>query len=285
MAYKFKYVLKKEEAFSTIEQHLGKCIHKTLEYAYNEINDRGIPSKNSILENYNKAWSAPNLKTIKVVKSNLSANYYKSEGADMLNSFLDHILSNDKSETVELEKYFEIELDSSIGFRGIIDRISKSSNKVLRITDFKTGKRVGNPATEKQLQFYSLWVFETFKENKIEVCFEDLRNIETKIAEISRDQIPQIKKNLYKDINRVNAEQDFEPNPSILCGWCGYNLICDDALSFRAYPGKATWNNGEDDTGDECPRCGAELEERHGRYGTFIGCAEYPDCRYTRDEW
>jgi len=232
-AYEFKYVLKKEEAFSTIEQHLGKCIHKTLEYAYNEINDRGTPSKKSIMKKYNLAWNASNLKAIKIVKSNLSANNYKSEGVSMLNLFYDHILSNDKSETVELEKYFEIELDSSIGFRGIIDRISWSSNKVLRITDFKTGKRVGNPATDKQLQFYSLWVFDTFKENKIEVCFEDLRNVKTKTAKISRAQILQIEKNLIKDIKRVGAERNFKPKPSILCNWCGYNQICNDVLSFR----------------------------------------------------
>ena len=41
----------------------------------------------------------------------------------------------------------------------------------------------------------------------------------------------------------------------------------------------------EDDRRDECPLCGAELEQRYGRYGSFIGCTEYPDCNYTRDEW
>lgn len=30
-----------------------------------------------------------------------------------------------------------------------------------------------------------------------------------------------------------------------------------------------------------CPKCGAALVERHGRYGTFLGCSNYPKCKFT----
>ncbi|HSM57996.1 MAG TPA: type I DNA topoisomerase [Candidatus Sulfomarinibacteraceae bacterium] len=33
--------------------------------------------------------------------------------------------------------------------------------------------------------------------------------------------------------------------------------------------------------GRECPECGNELVYRHGRYGKFIGCSNFPKCRYT----
>ncbi len=33
----------------------------------------------------------------------------------------------------------------------------------------------------------------------------------------------------------------------------------------------------------ECPECGSSLVMRFGRYGGFIGCSTYPDCKYTRD--
>lgn len=37
-------------------------------------------------------------------------------------------------------------------------------------------------------------------------------------------------------------------------------------------------------TGETCPECGSgELVMRFGRYGTFLGCNNYPDCTYTRD--
>jgi DNA topoisomerase-1 len=33
-----------------------------------------------------------------------------------------------------------------------------------------------------------------------------------------------------------------------------------------------------------CPECGNQLVVRHGRYGKFIGCSDFPTCRYT-EQW
>lgn len=33
--------------------------------------------------------------------------------------------------------------------------------------------------------------------------------------------------------------------------------------------------------GRDCPKCGNPLLYRHGRYGKFIGCSNFPSCRYT----
>ena len=30
-----------------------------------------------------------------------------------------------------------------------------------------------------------------------------------------------------------------------------------------------------------CPRCGGSLVERQGKYGTFLGCSNYPSCKFT----
>ena len=32
-----------------------------------------------------------------------------------------------------------------------------------------------------------------------------------------------------------------------------------------------------------CPKCGKELVLRNGKYGTFVGCSGYPNCRYTKN--
>lgn len=31
-----------------------------------------------------------------------------------------------------------------------------------------------------------------------------------------------------------------------------------------------------------CPECGGKLREKSGQYGSFMGCSNYPKCRYTR---
>ena len=35
-------------------------------------------------------------------------------------------------------------------------------------------------------------------------------------------------------------------------------------------------------TGEKCPECGKDLAIKHSRFGTFIGCTGYPNCRYTK---
>ena len=31
-----------------------------------------------------------------------------------------------------------------------------------------------------------------------------------------------------------------------------------------------------------CPKCRNKLIERNGKYGNFLGCSNYPKCKYTR---
>ena len=33
---------------------------------------------------------------------------------------------------------------------------------------------------------------------------------------------------------------------------------------------------------NKCPKCGGQLVEREGKYGKFLGCSNYPKCKYTR---
>jgi DNA topoisomerase-1 len=35
-------------------------------------------------------------------------------------------------------------------------------------------------------------------------------------------------------------------------------------------------------TGQKCPECGGDLVERQGRRGKFVGCANYPTCKYVQ---
>ncbi|HET7481320.1 MAG TPA: type I DNA topoisomerase [Actinomycetota bacterium] len=37
-------------------------------------------------------------------------------------------------------------------------------------------------------------------------------------------------------------------------------------------------------TGEPCPECGNELVAKSGRFGPFVGCSNYPKCRYIKKE-
>jgi len=59
--------------------------------------------------------------------------------------------------------------------------------------------------------------------------------------------------------------------------WDGFKPVLDDvsahAENMRPAP---------EFIGEKCPECGKELILKNGRFGEFIACSGYPECRYTR---
>ncbi|MDC3413123.1 NERD domain-containing protein [Aquibacillus sp. 3ASR75-11] len=39
--------------------------------------------------------------------------------------------------------------------------------------------------------------------------------------------------------------------------------------------------NGSDSISKTCPKCGEDMVEKRGKYGRFLGCKNYPSCKYT----
>lgn len=40
--------------------------------------------------------------------------------------------------------------------------------------------------------------------------------------------------------------------------------------------------NVEEEVKENCPQCGASLTARYSRFGKFLACSRYPDCKYTK---
>ena len=51
---------------------------------------------------------------------------------------------------------------------------------------------------------------------------------------------------------------------------------------FQAQERMPTVEMGNEPTGELCPECGHPLLYKYGRYGKFIGCSNFPDCRYSQ---
>ncbi len=54
---------------------------------------------------------------------------------------------------------------------------------------------------------------------------------------------------------------------------------CRNVVNVAVAGGKAEARPDEP-TGQMCPRCGHELVRRHGRYGAYVSCSNYPACKY-----
>lgn len=50
-----------------------------------------------------------------------------------------------------------------------------------------------------------------------------------------------------------------------------------DQIHNNVYQRRSSLRNGI------CPRCGHPLVLRHGKYGEFYGCSNYPKCRFTEN--
>jgi DNA topoisomerase-1 len=54
---------------------------------------------------------------------------------------------------------------------------------------------------------------------------------------------------------------------------------CRNVVNVAIAGGKAEARPDEP-TGEACPECGSPLVRRHGRYGAYVSCSNYPACRY-----
>ncbi len=77
----------------------------------------------------------------------------------------------------------------------------------------------------------------------------------------------------------------------LTCAKCGKNFSIPEDAKFYFEKNKVifkdtksileqTADNGRE-IGRECPKCGADLVEKNGRFGKFIACSNYPECKYT----
>jgi RecB family exonuclease len=277
------------EAFQTIERHMGSCVHETLRWLYERRSDNLELSLGQMIERFDKAWSTEELKQARIVKLNTSVNDYYNNAIKQVSYFYSTVFQNDESETQYLEQKFQIVLENQIQYVGIIDRVAKQPDGMIRIVDFKTGK-VDHPLNDLQLPSYALYIFSEIIDEKVELCFEDLRSQRTVIAEILRSDLKRIKSELLQEISILQKTDFFKTRPSVLCQWCGYNQICENPhesvnKSFSDKELKLRGNQNDNSEKDQkfCPECGSQLSKRKGKFGPFWGCINYPDCRYTLD--
>ncbi len=280
-SFEFKYLKRVKEAFVSIERHMGTCVHEILNWAYAERLKQGEPDLTGMRAVYEKSWNIPELHQVKIIRVEKSLEDYFLKGLDFLNSFFQRVFPTDSSTTLMLEHRFEIPLKADIAYRGIIDRVARQPDGGIRITDFKTGK-VSNPLDDLQLPSYALYIFGQHPDENIELCYEDLQSRKTIVTPYNRNLMAEVSGQLESEIESIRQTEHFPANPSRLCQWCGYHGICEFAhesikeLGFQDTP-------EQQEPEQFCPECGSVLRKRKGKFGSFLGCSNYPECRYTLD--
>lgn len=132
---------------------------------------------------------------------------------------------------IGIELKLEVEL-GGVRLRGIIDRLELDGDGELVVTDYKTGRAPGERQEQQRLAgvaFYSLLCERLFghRPARVQLLYladplaivsvptdRSTRGVERKLAAV------------WAAVERACDREDFRPNPSRLCDWCGFKAYC-----------------------------------------------------------
>ena len=125
-------------------------------------------------------------------------------------------------------------------------------------------------------------IIETIKDRGY-VEVEDKKFKPTEIGILTTDKLQEFFSDIINVKYTANMEKDLdliaddkENNIEVLTGF--YNKF--EPLVTEAY--KNMEKKEPEKTGELCPLCNAPLVIRNGRYGEFIACSNYPNCKYVK---
>lgn len=84
-------------------------------------------------------------------------------------------------------------------------------------------------------------------------------------------------------IHAYNEEVISEDDTHLICSKIEQYRILDKSSKkiHIQYVKQQSYNNNHLLRNDKCPICGAPIIKRNGKYGSFYGCTNYPQCKFT----
>jgi DNA topoisomerase I len=163
-----------------------------------------------------------------------------------------------------------------------IDPVQHFTQPPARYTESKLIKEmeelgIGRPSTYSQ-------TMETLKQRAY-VKLEDKKFSPTEQGVITSDKLEEF----FKDIINVSYTAELEENLDAIAS--GDKVWHEELGQFyhKFIPLLDHANENMEKIepkllDEECPNCGRQLIVRIGRYGEFVGCSGYPECRYIKKE-
>ena len=136
---------------------------------------------------------------------------------------------------------------------------------------------IGRPSTYVK-------IIDTIKERDyIEV--EDKKFYPTEIGILTTDKLQEFFSNIINVEYTRDMEEDLD---KIADGEKVWNKVLENFYGDFEELVKIAFKDMEkeapEETGEICPECGQPLVIRKGRYGEFIACSNYPECKYVKKE-
>ena len=234
--FKFRYIDSIEPDFEeTIEGFLGKKVHETLEWIYQ--NQGKHFELDEIVKYFIESWNKDYNQNIKIVKEDLTVEDYFNKGIRFLiNYFLKNSPFIDNTIATEKKVFIKLDKEGKYNLIGFIDRLvhNKDTN-IYEIHDYKTGaiKSQEELNTDRQLALYSIAIREYFDNVKdVHLVWHFLDHNEVMRSRRTLEQLENLKKEILDIIKRIESTEDFYPKTGALCHWCEYKSKCPAFKEF-----------------------------------------------------
>jgi len=233
LKFKYRYILKIKTDVEGIEGFMGKRAHEVLERLYLAVGRGNVPRHEQVLHRYRQLWDDHfDESRIRIVRSENPPLFYKQLGERCLSDFYRRNYPFDADQTLGIEKRVTFSLDDDGAYRmqGIIDRIARASDGAIEIQDYKTGARVPSQTElerDRQLALYQLGVGDTYGEDRpVRLVWHYLQRNQTRTSTRTPEQLEELRHSTIGLIDRIRAEDAWEPKTGPLCRWCEYSDRC-----------------------------------------------------------
>jgi putative RecB family exonuclease len=235
LKYKYRYIDKIiPEVEKTIESLLGSIVHETLEWFYNQVKNKKVPTIDETLIYYSVKWEENYIpEIINVSKEKTTTDFFNKGVQFIVNYYMKHQPFNEN--ILELEKEISVNLDKEGEYkiRGFIDKLNyNQETQEYEVHDYKTSNSL--PSREKiendrQLALYSIAIKNEFGTDK-NVCLiwhYLAHNMKVCIRK-TEEQLEQLKKEILDLIKEIENTKEFPGDKSPLCNWCEYKSTCEE---------------------------------------------------------
>jgi CRISPR/Cas system-associated exonuclease Cas4 (RecB family) len=251
-------------------------VHDVLKWLYDSHMLGRSTSPVVLQDAFDNRWAQGLNPSIRVIKRNESVEVYRESGAAMLATHYRDVFLPDRRKTLGLEEEFGLRLGGRHEYVGVIDRIARDPDGVIHIIDFKTTirppARLGKE-NALQIRSYGVAAIASHRVDRVRLEYQYLSNSRQLSEDFDRQDAHRVTTTLVRRIDQLHQASEFPKKTSAFCAGCGYQSLCERESVGGPRDGYS---------GLQCPECGGLLERRRGGHGHFMGCVNFPRCRYTR---
>ena len=231
--YKLKYLDRVEsEVEESIEAYLGSRVHETLEKLYRDLGYQKVNTLDELLVFFRKKWMENWDDSIIIVKEEYGPENYLKMGEKFISDYYHKYNPFDQGRTIALEDRVLISLDEAGEYKlqGFIDRVMETEEGYYEVHDYKTNSRLPLPQyldSDRQLALYAIGIKERYPDVKdVKLVWHFLAFNKEVDSSRTDAELEALKKDVISLIQKIEAEEKFEANPSFLCDWCEFKPVC-----------------------------------------------------------